>query len=156
MRQTTCGTDAPYSRVNMLTQEPRLAVKPREPGDGMDRHKVFVYGTLKSGHGNHHILEHDRVIKFGAEIMMYPGHLVDLGAFPALLKTRTELNQINGELYEVPEEVFRRLDMLEGYPNFYNREQRVTKNRHEAWVYFVDNGYDNYPLVPRNDWRPNR
>lgn len=118
-----------------------------------ERTMVFVYGSLKRGLGNHRVIEAPDTIDMGADILMYPGFMVDLGAFPGLVKMNEGIEQIHGEVYEVSPDTFSRLDMLEGYPRFYSREQRLTKNRHRVWVYFLPPDYATNPRVPHNNWR---
>jgi len=86
-------------------------------------HKVFVYGTLKQGHGNHHLLGSARLI--GRGLLKGMG-LYDLGYFPCIVPEGTEV--VTGELYgDVSDDVLASLDRLEGYregqnDNFYERE----------------------------------
>lgn len=111
--------------------------------------KVFVYGTLKKGHGNHRVMELSNG-KFLAECeTQYDGFaMVHLGGFPGVIKT-TDGTTIKGELYEV--EHLEALDALEGYPNLYYREQVALSCGATAWMYlynravqpqhkFIDNG----------------
>jgi len=87
---------------------------------------VFVYGTLKRGFGNHHLVEDAEEILEATT----PGVLYDLPyGFPAMvLPEDAPRNQsdesplVHGELCIYPEdelpEILRRLDFLEGYyPN---------------------------------------
>lgn len=121
--------------------------------------KVFVYGSLLTGLGNHRLLSrgfHGSVISYGADRMIWPGEMLSLGAFPGLIK-KDQLSTIIGEVYEVDEETFERLDNLEGYPSFYDREQRRTKNGHLVWVYFLNSPerdfYKGEAVVEDGDWR---
>lgn len=89
---------------------------------------VAVYGTLKKGGFLHMILNKE---KFLGEIT-FKGTMVDLRSFPAVvLQGDTD---IHAELYEIDKAMLSRLDVIEGYPNFYNREQIETKFG-KAWVY---------------------
>lgn len=99
-------------------------------------HKVFVYGTLKNGHGNHRLLETARQLHDDAVIT---GMMVSLGGFPCV--TTHGDNQIHGEIYEVDDATLLRLDQLEGHPTFYCREI-VHSNHGPVWVYLIqDEGY---------------
>jgi len=75
--------------------------------------KVFVYGTLKSGHGNHKAYLYQSPLVGNASIMGFD--LYDLGCFPAIVKNSTEGRRVFGELYEVTPAVAKQLDGLEGY-----------------------------------------
>lgn len=108
--------------------------------------KVFVYGSLKQGFGNHRLLEGSKYL--GEAVTKPEFTMYDLGAFPAI--TRGGSSEIHGEVYEVDDNVFQRLDALEGYPNFYDRMQIETPYG-EAWVYFVDKSY-NSSVIETGVW----
>ena len=87
--------------------------------------KVFVYGTLKRGHGNHVLLRGSDFL--GPSFSKSPG-----------------TTRVIGELYNVDELTLNHLDMLEGHPTWYKREQinvDYISNEGEmestkAWLYF--------------------
>ena len=90
---------------------------------------VFVYGTLKRGHSNHHWLA-DAVDLGAAEL---PGAVLhDLGPFPMAIAGD---GRVIGELYAVTEACLDRLDRLEGYPRLYNRHRMALVDGRAAWVY---------------------
>lgn len=98
--------------------------------------KVFVYGTLKRGFCFHHLLEQGGAEYVGAFVTPPKYTMLDLGRYPAVvLNGRTP---IHGEVYEVSKDCFKRLDRLEGYPDFYNR---TTLHTHfgKAWMYHLNN-----------------
>jgi len=113
----------------------------------------FVYGSLRKGLGNHGCLgdslqQHDGVIKD-----MF--RMRSLGGFPAIYKSQ-ESTDIVVEVYEVStSSVARSLDMLEGYPSFYNREVVTLEDGRAGWVYFIEGecSYSDRPLVPNGDWK---
>jgi gamma-glutamylcyclotransferase (GGCT)/AIG2-like uncharacterized protein YtfP len=72
---------------------------------------VFVYGTLKRGEGNHHLLAGAVSI----EDATTSGRLFDLGYFPAMTLDRGGL--VHGELaiFSDLETALPRLDRLEGF-----------------------------------------
>jgi len=80
--------------------------------------RLFVYGSLKKGFGNHALLEDSLFICKALTIQ--PLVLIDLGSFPAVLMEKGE-SQVSGEVYEVTDSVFESIEHLEGYPSFYNR-----------------------------------
>jgi gamma-glutamylcyclotransferase (GGCT)/AIG2-like uncharacterized protein YtfP len=109
---------------------------------------VAVYGSLREGFGNHALLEGSS--KLSEEVTDSNYTMLDLGAFPGvLLEGETP---ITIEVYEVDEPTFQRLDMLEGYPSFYDRIQ-IDTSVGKAWMYFLDRS-DNYSnsYVPSGDW----
>lgn len=110
--------------------------------------KVFVYGTLLEGQGNHRLLETSKKVMDNVT-MSLSAKMVSLGHYPALIMT-SEINNIKGEVYEVTEEVLCSLDYLEGHPNFYKRHEI-----NEIWVYFLSDEYDTkkYTVIEDGDWR---
>lgn len=117
-------------------------------------YSVAVYGSLRQGLGNHRLLEHVTRFKKGLtipEFIMY-----SLGGFPAIVPGPG--GPVTVEVYEVDASTFRRLDGLEGYPNFYDRKvvevQVEDGSVQEAWIYFMheDNHYIGNEVVTSNDW----
>jgi gamma-glutamylcyclotransferase (GGCT)/AIG2-like uncharacterized protein YtfP len=108
---------------------------------------VAVYGSLRKGLGNHPVIE-------GAECkgntIIKGWDLYSLGAYPFVVEGENELTV---EVYEVDSEMRqRRLDGLEGYPNFYDRIQ-VDTEFGKAWIYFMHEKYtEGAPLVEHGDW----
>jgi len=85
---------------------------PRERADG-----VFVYGTLKSGFGNHQVIKPHVVSIESATVQ---GLIYDLGPFPAMTLHTNESQTpqtVQGEFVTVNElgSALRDLDRLEGY-----------------------------------------
>lgn len=102
--------------------------------------KVFVYGSLKPGGWAHYNLNDMTVGE--PEGGLVEGALYDInGSWPAL--KIDEPGQTVGLVYEIKEdeeeELMRRLDQLEGYPNLFDRKLmpiRVGNRLVEATVYF--------------------
>lgn len=117
--------------------------------------KVFVYGTLKKGGGLSSVFTKDNSMWMGSDILMFPGHMVDLGAYPGLIKTNQALEQVHGEVYKIHSDLLDTLDRIEGYPYLYVRLKRKTKRGFMCWVY-VYNRSGTYPRVPNNKWRVDR
>ena len=109
--------------------------------------KVFVYGSLLSGLGNHRVLGDSVMIE--ETTMQIAANMVSLVAFPALVHG-SEINDIKGEVYAVDEQTFSALDRLEGHPHFY---QRMLVD--DIWVYFLNSEHDHerYLPVADGDWR---
>lgn len=116
-----------------------------------DNSLVFVYGTLKQGHGNHqHFLESSSGVNFlGSYVTPSRYTMYALGGFPGVREGGT--TPITGEVYQIPENVFKRLDRLEGYPSFYGRKKIPTKFG-EAWIYLVSEEYVNDHIVTSGIW----
>lgn len=87
----------------------------------MALNRLFVYGTLKKGHGNHSgYLSHAKYIGEGTTTREMWG-LMDLGYYPAM--TYGGL-QVQGEVYEVTDYELSRIDRLEGVEwGYYQRHE---------------------------------
>lgn len=99
----------------------------------MAKKKVFVYGSLKQGYGNHPLIATGELL--GEHITEPKYTMYSLGSFPAV--TLRGDTGISGEVYAVDDETFARLDRLEGYPHFYDRTVIDTPHG-EAWMYFLE------------------
>lgn len=118
--------------------------------------KVFVYGTLRQGEQYHDLLGDSRLFSVLAQVK---GTLADTGSgYPVLIETE---GRVAGELYEVTEEVLRRLDELEEYygpgdeRNDYERvvtEVMTDTGVTEAWVYMYRHPQQ-YAAIPEGDWK---
>lgn len=122
--------------------------------------RVFVYGSLLSGLGNHRWLERGGAVLFAPAVLDETGwRLVSLGAFPAMVRTSyAEQQAVVGEVYEVDGPTLAALDRLEGVPHNYDRievQVRLGLSRAPVWTYaMLDCDWINCPdVVPGGDWR---
>lgn len=99
---------------------------------------VFVYGTLKRGGYNHHLLGASRQVS--PEATLGYARMHDIDAFPAVERVASpgETDYVEGEVYEVTDEVRARLDRLEGHPRMYRREMLQV----QLWVAGEDAPHD--------------
>jgi gamma-glutamylcyclotransferase (GGCT)/AIG2-like uncharacterized protein YtfP len=82
------------------------------PDDSTQHVRLFVYGTLMPGHGNHRRIER---FVLRARPGRITGILVDLGAFPALVPGD---GLVEGVLLEIDPSALSITDQIEGYaPN---------------------------------------
>lgn len=125
-------------------------------------HRVFVYGSLLAGLGNHRVLTgHDaRMVAHGttaaARFTMF-----DLGSFPGCVESGS--TAVRGEVYDINDAGMASLDQLEGYPTFYDRARVAIRladgTTTFAWVYLLADAYaerrNGYlrDEVPNGDWR---
>ena len=73
---------------------------------------VFVYGTLKRGHDNHHWISQQRFLDVARTQPVYRMH--DLGGYPGMVPAGAgEGVSIEGEVWEVDPPGLARLDVLE-------------------------------------------
>lgn len=99
--------------------------------------KLFVYGTLKKGFGNHHYLADARFLCTARTVEKYAMYV---NGIPFVVRT-PKVSQIIGELYEIDDETMDRIDRLEGHPKFYCREKTTIETedgqKTEAWIYIT-------------------
>lgn len=84
----------------------------------MSKYLVFVYGTLKHGFNNHHLLDDSDYLGH-VETSESKWQMYSLGGFPGVVAGE---NTIYGEMYSVSQYTFDMCDRLEGHPTFYKRE----------------------------------
>ena len=112
---------------------------------------VFVYGTLKREFYNHTLLENSEFIGEVVTKEKYPMVNVE-EYFPYLINEVGVGHNIKGELFKIDDETFAKLDILEGYPDLYARENiKVISYGIEmsAITYFVKEkiAYDGFELL---------
>jgi gamma-glutamylcyclotransferase (GGCT)/AIG2-like uncharacterized protein YtfP/cation transport regulator ChaC len=119
--------------------------------------KVFVYGTLRKGEANAHLLKDATCI---AEQCWTDGELYDTGyGYPAV--KQTPHSRLFGELYTVTEEDLKRLDVLEGYTpgganNLFERIQQTVytdKGATSATLYVASKAHLLKKKIPNGDWK---
>ena len=94
--------------------------------------KVVVYGSLKAGFGNSHLLDGVACLDNDVKFM---GTMASLGGYPCVSQHGDTV--IHGELYEVDDATLARLDRLEGHPRYYERKI-VHTSAGDAWIYLID------------------
>lgn len=104
---------------------------------------VFVYGTLKSGHGNHGYLRGATFV--GTGVTTRPFFMCDTGGFPVVFDIEKRHN-VTGEVYEVTDEQLRAMDRLEGHPVMFHRTEVVvdvsdTGVQQTCWMYLGTEDY---------------
>lgn len=109
--------------------------------------RMAVYGTLKRGKCNHHVLGPDakRVgVSFLPDYSMY-----SLGGFPGIKFEPPESEGIEVEIYEDFD--LKAVDNLEGEGVMYRREI-VNIRGEDAYIYVFIPPVSNYKLVPNGNW----
>jgi len=110
---------------------------------------VFVYGTLKKGHGNHRLLTNAKFIKTAETMPKYT--MFDTGGFPAVIPVGN--TSIKGEIYEVTQDEARSLDSLEGYPSMYDREETpLLGEEMTPWMYLWQYSTNRMPIKENGVW----
>ncbi len=117
--------------------------------------RVLVYGSLKRGKSNHHLLADETHV--GCARVQIPGRMVCLGGFPGMIRQLDgPTYELKGEVYEVSSDALNGLDYLEGHPRFYRRDKYKTTSGVRVWVYTLPDAksYDRYETVASGCWRP--
>jgi gamma-glutamylcyclotransferase (GGCT)/AIG2-like uncharacterized protein YtfP len=123
-----------------------------------DNMLVMVYGSLKEGFGNHRLLIGQEYLgTFHTQDEDF--FMISLGGFPGV--HRGGAGRIQGEIYRVTEECFRRLDGLEGNGFFYTREEVDAYKVYgtddklvtdlemlRAWMYILPRDDRSYGIAP--------
>jgi gamma-glutamylcyclotransferase (GGCT)/AIG2-like uncharacterized protein YtfP len=74
--------------------------------------RLFIYGTLKRGQVNHHLLASETFLSEAHTAPHY--RLLNLGWYPGLARVRQGGQSIFGELWEVSSQCLQDLDAYEG------------------------------------------
>lgn len=98
---------------------------------------VAVYGTLKKGFGNYYsYLTNSKHLGKGETKDKYP--MVSRG-IPFLIEKKGKGHNVVVDVFKVSDDTLRRLDGLEGHPQWYCRKQIPIKMKNKtitAWIYF--------------------
>lgn len=98
---------------------------------------IFVYGTLKSGLRNHHLLSTSRFIKKTKTKPYYK--MYSCGSYPCIVECKSGV-AVEGEVYEIDENTLRHLDRLEGVPYLYDKDAIMLEDFHPmTTAYFYQN-----------------
>ena len=100
-------------------------------------HAVAVYGTLRSGECNHRLLANSNAELAWEGISRQKFAMFGLSSYFPYLVPRTHVRDVYLEVYNVDDATFASLDILEGYPQHYNRKQVKVRSR-DAWIYFAE------------------
>lgn len=97
---------------------------------------LFVYGTLKRGFSNNHLLNQAEFLGAAKTLGKYS---LWVSGIPYVFKGEA-VSYIHGELYHVDNLTLKIIDRLEGHPEWYRREEvKVVTEKGEtvtAWLYF--------------------
>lgn len=110
---------------------------------------LFVYGTLKKGCSNHHLLGNLAPVSENFTDKQF--RMLDLGHFPAVVKDE-KVSRIYGELYNVGSEMLKVLDDFEG--KWFNRDEVVLDDGSRAAMYFLSAEVpcERYPVIRSGNW----
>ncbi|MBP7562697.1 MAG: gamma-glutamylcyclotransferase, partial [Candidatus Cloacimonetes bacterium] len=108
-------------------------------------------GTLRKGQNNHYLLNKARFVK---ESRVEGFQMYSRGFFPFLYEGE---GSIVAELYEINQNIFISLDLLEGYPHHYQRKIVSDVDGEQAWIYYYENRINerymsNGSYIESGDW----
>ena len=108
-------------------------------------HNVFVYGTLQSRAQTIRSLTESPDTEFYAYCETSDNYkMYDLGHFPGVtLCDQSQGHPVTGELWRVTDVVRQELDVIEGYPDFYDRDI-IDTTCGRAWMYYLPESAHNY------------
>jgi gamma-glutamylcyclotransferase (GGCT)/AIG2-like uncharacterized protein YtfP len=118
----------------------------------MNKHLVFVYGTLRRG-GVRAMPDLFPGSKFIGDASVR-GSLYDMGEYPGLLLDESD-TPVVGEVYEVDDETLSKLDDIEASAYYLRRRVEVSVGGQSmtCWVYVYDPEYYPRPvLIASGDW----
>ncbi len=111
--------------------------------------RLFVYGTLRSGGSNHHLLKTATVV--AKDICLCGYAMYNFGPYPFVEPSAEAESMIYGEIYEIPLELLPILDRLEDIEH--ELYERIYDSRIEAWLYVSGkNAPHNLPKIKSGDW----
>ncbi|MBD0373189.1 MAG: gamma-glutamylcyclotransferase [Pyrinomonadaceae bacterium] len=118
----------------------------------MNKHLVFVYGTLRQG-GLRAMPNLFPDSKFVGRASLR-GSLYDLGPYPALLLEESD-SSVTGEVYEIDDEILNKLDEIEATAQYWRKQVEVSFDNRSmiCWVYAPDaRSYPQRRLITSGDW----
>lgn len=113
---------------------------------------IFVYGSLKTGYGNHWLLSENGLKGVRATA---PGVVLHCGdGFPFAVRGD---GIAYGEVFRVTPSILKDMDYLEGHPTWYQRELvEVTFDdgeNHNAWIYLNPQEAKSLPVLASGYWK---
>ena len=81
-----------------------------------DLHRIFVYGTLMKGEGNHRLIESQEC---EGEGFIHGFNLYNLGFYPGIRPSRHPEHIVHGEVYLVDDRTLEQVNRLEGEGSLY-------------------------------------
>ena len=118
----------------------------------MTRHLVFVYGSLRRGSAGAMSIRFPSS-RFVAEAKV-SGSLYDLGAYPGLLLNEPN-SMVIGEVYEVDDEILKRLDDFESSSHYWRKQVKISLGiqSKKCWVYAPNpEAFSRQIIITSGDW----
>jgi len=118
----------------------------------MNKHLVFVYGTLRRGSVRAMSIRFPRS-RFVADAKV-SGSLYDLGTYPGLLLDDSN-SLVIGEVYEVDDETLSKLDDLESSSHYWRKQVKISlgNQSRKCWIYAPNpEAFSRRTLIASGDW----
>lgn len=114
---------------------------------------VFCYGTLRSGYHNHSYLNG---CEYLGNYFTNNDYTLFVSGLPYMVK-RKGGGGVEGELYKIDSDTLKRLDKLEGVPDFYYRDiitvyDFEVGNSVEAYVYLHPDVFNDKTLIQKRKY----
>lgn len=122
---------------------------------------IFVYGSLKKGFDNHHVIKNAKYKCKAKTVSKFPMYEEEFANYPYLIKKRiSNAYNVKGELYEIRrKELLKKLDKFEGAPDYYIREtikvQTLSGEVKKAYAYFLKENKIPDSQNPMKEWKNN-
>ena len=118
----------------------------------MNKHLVFVYGTLRRGSARAMSIRFPGS-RFVADAQVR-GSLYDLGAYPGLLLDDSN-SLVVGEVYEVDNETLSKLDDFESSGHYWRKQVKISLGTQskKCWIYAPNpEAFARDTLIVSGDW----
>lgn len=116
-----------------------------------DHLRLFVYGTLMRDGCRHRVLAGQPFL--GAARTQPHYDLLDLKAYPGLIRCESKGRMIEGELYEVTADLVPVLDRIEGAPTLFRLESvELEDGAGPVVAYFYQSPAVGLPRYPAGRW----
>jgi gamma-glutamylcyclotransferase (GGCT)/AIG2-like uncharacterized protein YtfP len=118
----------------------------------LDKHLVFVYGTLRRGGAGAMPIRFPKS-KFMADARV-GGSLYDLGAYPGLVLDESK-SLVVGEVHEVDDETLKALDDFEASSDYLRKQVEISLGgqKRMGWTYEPNpESYSFHTLITSGDW----
>jgi gamma-glutamylaminecyclotransferase len=119
---------------------------------------LFVYGSLKEGFHNHYKLVNYQKIGKAITSEKYCMYAESNNRFPYVIKEISKFN-IKGELYKIDETLLKNIDIFEGTPIHYIREEitvLIKEKEYKAFIYFKNQNNEKLIMDTKelDEWNP--
>jgi gamma-glutamylcyclotransferase (GGCT)/AIG2-like uncharacterized protein YtfP len=104
----------------------------------MNKTILFLYGTLKRGQQSHHFLAGQEFLGTATTMPLY--RLYALGWHPGMVLDPDNGVEIKGELWAVDDATLAKLDVYEGVPDWFFRQDIAVRDRFETVQAYLFNG----------------